>query len=67
MIFKKKEEKLFVVDYDSYRNHRTIVSATDEIHAIKKIVRLARKDNNGKHPDIHEIIPFKEDSDSGDK
>lgn len=67
MIFKKKELKLFVVEYSRYGRHRTIIEAVDEIDVIRKIRKQAMKSGGTEYPDILGIIPFKETSDSGDK
>lgn len=66
-LFKKKELKLFVVEYSCYGRHRTIIEATDEIKAIRKVRRLAYKGSGYEYPSILGIIPFKETSDSGDR
>lgn len=65
MIFKKKQ--LYVIDYYCYGPHRTIVDATDEIQAIKKLYRRVWQGPGMEYPEIRGIIPFKEVSDSGDR
>lgn len=67
MIFKKKELKLFVVEYSCYGRFRTIIEATDEIDAIRKVRRRVYKGAGYEYPNILGIIPFKETSDSGDR
>ena len=66
-LFKKKELKLYVVEYQRYGRHRTIIEAVDEIDAIRKVRCQAMKNGSTEYPDITGIIPFKEDSDSGDR
>lgn len=66
-LFKKKKLKLFVVKYECYGTYQTIIEATDEIQAIRKVRKRAWQGPGMKYPCILGIIPFKEDSDSGDK
>lgn len=66
-LFKKKELKLYVVEYSCYGRHRTIIEATDEINAIRKIRKRAWQGPGMEYPCILGIIPFREATDSGDR
>lgn len=66
-LFKKKELKLYVVKYSCYGTHCTIIEATDEIQAIRKVRKRAYQGPGMEYPCILGVIPFKETSDSGDR
>lgn len=67
MIFKKKELKLYVVQYECYGVHRTIIEATDEIDAMRKVRRQVWQGPGMEYPNITGIIPFREATDAGNK
>ena len=62
-LFKKKKLKLYVVQYECYGVHRTIIEAIDEIDAMRKVRRQVWQGPCMEYPNITGIIPFKEDKD----